>query len=72
VSAQEAEFSIGEAVRIKSGAFASFKGKIEEIDKTNSLLKVRVTIFGRPSLVDVEEAEVEKIGSADDWFTSLN
>jgi hypothetical protein len=40
-------FRLGDTVRIKSGPFASFTGKVEGINQAKSLLKVLVNIFGR-------------------------
>ena len=40
-------FRLGETVRIKSGPFQRFIGKIEVINQAKSLLKVSVNILGR-------------------------
>ena len=40
-------FSLGETVRIKSGPFQSFTGKVEGINQAKSRLKINVNIFGR-------------------------
>lgn len=55
------EYSVGETVRIKSGAFQAFTAKIEEVDEEHATLKVVVRIFGRPEPIELRFVDVEKI-----------
>jgi transcriptional antiterminator NusG len=54
-------FRLGDRVRIKTGPFTAFIGKVEGINQTKSLLKVMVNVFGRSQPVELSFLDVERI-----------
>ena len=54
-------YEVGEVVRVSDGAFANYDGKIQEIDPARGKLKLVMSIFGRPTEVELEFWQVERI-----------
>jgi len=59
--ATEEEFLIGQKVTITEGSFGNFSGTIDEINQERRKLKVLVSIFGRPTPVEVEFDKVKHV-----------
>ena len=55
------EYEMGETDRIKEGPFADFSGQITEINEDQLKVKVEVDIFGRPTPVELEFAQIAKL-----------
>lgn len=60
-SRQDLRFEPGEHVKVSEGLFSSMEGVVEEIDAVKGRLKISISIFGRPTPVDLEFTQVEKI-----------
>lgn len=57
-------FRLGDTVRILSGPFVSFTGKIEGINEAKALLRVKVSIYGRNKPVKLKFADVEVVSAS--------
>jgi len=55
-----ANFSEGDSVKVIEGPFTSFVGVVEAISDKGKV-KVQVSIFGRPTPVELEFSQVEKV-----------
>lgn len=55
------EYAQGDSVKIKEGPFENFDGVVEEVVPAKGIVKVIVTIFGRPTPVELEYWQVEAI-----------
>lgn len=54
------EFHEGDEVRVVVGAFANFSGIVQEVNADKQKLKVKVSIFGRDTPVELSFSDVEK------------
>jgi len=54
------KFSLGENVTVVDGPFSGFNGAVEEINPEKGKVKVLVSIFGRPTPVELDFVQVEK------------
>ena len=51
---------VGEVVRVKEGPFADFNGNVDEVNYEKSKVRLTVSIFGRPTPVDLDFSQIEK------------
>ncbi len=54
----EVPFQIGDVIRVVDGPFADFTGVVEEINEEKKKVKVSVSIFGRPTPVELDFLQV--------------
>jgi transcriptional antiterminator NusG len=52
----------GNTVRVTEGPFANFTGTVEEVKPEKAKLRVTVSIFGRPTPVELDFTQVERVG----------
>lgn len=55
-------FKVGDPIRVVDGPFNDFTGFVEEINEEKNKVKVNISIFGRPTPVELDflQVEVEK------------
>lgn len=51
----------GDSVKVISGPFESFMGVVEEVNMDKQTLKVKISMFGRETPVELEFGQVDKI-----------
>ncbi len=52
---------VGETIKVISGPFEGFMGTVEEINNEKQVLKVKVSMFGRDTPVELEFTQVDKV-----------
>jgi transcriptional antiterminator NusG len=55
------DFELGETVKVVRGPFENFSGIIEEINPEKGKIKVRVSMFGRETPVELDYHQIEKV-----------
>ena len=56
------KFALGESVMVVDGPFSNFNGTVEEINEDKGKVKVLVSIFGRPTPVELDFLQVQRVG----------
>ena len=52
-------FKVGDAVKVTDGPFAEFTGFVYEVNEEKQKIKVSVSIFGRPTPIELDFLQVE-------------
>lgn len=55
------DFEVGESIKVVRGPFENFSGIIEEIHPEKGKIKVKVSMFGRETPVELDYHQVEKL-----------
>jgi transcriptional antiterminator NusG len=55
------KFDKGDRVKVRDGTFAGMEGEVKELLEAKSQVKVELTIFGRPVMVEFEYWQVEPV-----------
>jgi transcriptional antiterminator NusG len=54
-------YEIGDLVKVIEGPFESFTGTVEGKDDSKNILRISISIFGRPTVVDLDFSKVERV-----------
>jgi transcription termination/antitermination protein NusG len=55
------QFELGDKVQVTDGPFTNFTGVVDEVRPDRGRVKVMISVFGRPTPVELEFTQLEKI-----------
>jgi len=55
------EYKKGDKIKVNNGAFQNFEGEVDEIIPDKGMVRIITTIFGRPTPLELEYWQIEKI-----------
>ncbi len=58
---QTVEYGVGDTVKVIEGPFKGFPAEVKEVDEEHGRLHLMISIFGRPTPIEIEFLEVERI-----------
>lgn len=61
IQSQEDPWYLGQKIRITDGPFVGMEGVIYLIDRKEGKVRVKVTVFGRPTPVELPFSDIQAI-----------
>jgi transcriptional antiterminator NusG len=55
------EYTKGDKIKVTDGAFINFEGEVDEIMPDKGMVRIVTTIFGRPTPLELEYWQIEKM-----------
>ena len=55
------EYKKGDKIKVTDGAFINFEGEVDEIVPDKGMVRIVTTIFGRPTPLELEYWQIEKV-----------
>ena len=55
------EYKKGDRIKVTDGAFVNFEGEVDEIIPDKGMVRIITTIFGRPTPLELEYWQIEKL-----------
>ena len=55
------EYKKGDKIKVNNGAFQNFEGEVDEIIADKGMVRIITTIFGRPTPLELEYWQIEKM-----------
>lgn len=57
----EVKFNKGDKIKVNNGAFQNFEGEVDEVIADKGMVRIITTIFGRPTPLELEYWQIEKM-----------
>ena len=57
----EVKFNKGDKIKVTNGAFQNFEGEVDEVIPDKGMVRIITTIFGRPTPLELEYWQIEKM-----------
>ena len=55
------EYKKGDKIKVTNGAFQNFEGEVDEVIADKGMVRIITTIFGRPTPLELEYWQIEKV-----------